>query len=159
MLEFFVLDNPKSASFAFRYPSSYFSSGAPVRVFTKTFKDLRSRCATRLLCKYFNPRATWSIISLKFAENSDTSKLFSSQVSPYFFLHKLLSRVLPMIYSCQTGVSLKRNRFSLEDWSEVYGLTLSISCCSGAGILQAVGNQQLNAGRLTGLDARSLNLV
>jgi len=64
-----------------------------------------------------------------------------------------------MIYSCQTGVSLKRNRFSLEDWSEVYGLTLSISCCSGAGILQAVGNQQLNAGRLTGLDAQSLNLV
>jgi hypothetical protein len=111
VLEFFVFDNPKSASFAFTYPSSYLSSGAPVRGFTKTFKDLRSRCATRLLCKYFNPRATWSVISLKLAENSDTSKVFSSQVSSYFFLHKLLCRVLPMIYSCQTGVSLKRNRF------------------------------------------------
>jgi hypothetical protein len=64
-----------------------------------------------------------------------------------------------MIYSCQTGVSLKRNRFALEDWLEVYGLTLIISCCNGAGILQAVGNQQLDAGRLTGLDALSLNLV
>jgi hypothetical protein len=63
-----------------------------------------------------------------------------------------------MIYSCQTGVSLKRNRFSQEDWSEVYGLRLIISCCNGAGILQAVGNQQLNAGRLSGLDARSHNI-
>jgi len=63
-----------------------------------------------------------------------------------------------MIYSCQTGVSLKRNRFSLEDWSEVYGLRLIISCCNGAAILQGVGNQQLNAGRLSGLDARSHNI-
>jgi hypothetical protein len=62
------------------------------------------------------------------------------------------------IYSCQTGVSLKRNRFSLEDWSEVYGLRLIISCCTGAGILQAVGNQQLNAGCLSGLDAWSPNI-
>jgi hypothetical protein len=62
------------------------------------------------------------------------------------------------IYSCQTVVSLKRNRFSLEDWLEVYGLRLIISCCNGAGILQAVGNQQLNAGRLSGLDARSHNI-
>jgi hypothetical protein len=63
-----------------------------------------------------------------------------------------------MIYSCQTGVSLKRNRFSLEDWSEVYGLRLIISCCNGAGILPAVGNQQLHAGRLSDLDAQSRNI-
>jgi hypothetical protein len=63
-----------------------------------------------------------------------------------------------MMYSCQTGVFLKRNRFSLEDWSEVYGLRLIISCCNGVGILQAVRNRQLNAGRLLGLDARSHNI-
>jgi hypothetical protein len=62
------------------------------------------------------------------------------------------------IYSCQTGVSLKRNRFSLEGRSEVYGSRLIISCCNGAGILQALGNQQLNAGSLSGLDAQSHNI-
>ncbi len=58
VLEIFVLDVPKSASFALRYPSLYSSSGTPVRAFTKMFEDLTSRCTMRLLCKYFNPLAT-----------------------------------------------------------------------------------------------------
>jgi len=45
VLEIFVLDVPKSAIFALRYPSLYSSSGTPVRAFTKMFKDLTSHYA------------------------------------------------------------------------------------------------------------------
>jgi hypothetical protein len=55
VLEIFVLDVPKSAIFALRYPSLYSSEGTPVRAFTKMFEDLTSRCTMRLLCKYCWP--------------------------------------------------------------------------------------------------------
>ncbi len=63
VIDFFILDAPKSASFTVRYPSSYSSSGTSIRRFTKMFLDLTSRCTMLLLCKYLNPRAIWSIRS------------------------------------------------------------------------------------------------
>ncbi len=73
VIDFFMLDVPKSASFAVRYPSLYSSSGTSIRGFTKMFLDLTSRCTVFLLCKYLNPRAVWSIRSTAAGVDSGTA--------------------------------------------------------------------------------------